>query len=90
MAAVLSVRTQTSTPPRVSATPEPATNEDDVRSFLVHAAAGGQPLSVPISRARRIGVSAEEVVRAASDLRESGLLEYQGQPAPETTLTLRK
>ena len=65
-------------------------NEEAVRSFLVHAAAGGQPLSVALMRAQRVGASDNDVLAVAEDLHHSGLLDYRGRLVPETILSLRQ
>jgi hypothetical protein len=88
MADVLSERTLDVQPP-ATRTVAPSTDQR-IRSLLVHAAAGGQPLSVAIPRARRMHVDAESVTAMAEHLVVTGLLEHDGALGPDTVLRLRR
>lgn len=63
--------------------------DSQLRAFLVHAAASRQPLAAAIGRAKNLGISREVVIDLAKDLRRSGLLEYDGELSPATTLMLK-
>jgi hypothetical protein len=78
------------TPSAAPAAVRPPRGDDQIRSFLVHAAAGNQPLSVPMRRANRMGFGDDEVMAMAAELRRGGLLEYGGELAPDTRLGLRQ
>jgi hypothetical protein len=63
--------------------------DNQLRAFLVHAAAARQPLAAAIGRAKNLGVSRDVVIDMAKDLRRAGLLEYEGDLSPATTLILK-
>jgi len=69
--------------------PRQSDRSDQVRSYLVHAAAGGQPVSVAVARARRLDADETSVLAMAQRLRGAGLLDYDDPLKPESELRLR-
>lgn len=68
--------------------PAQATHEE-IRSFLVHAAAGNQSFGSVVNRAKRAGVKESEVEHVARQLSKSGLLTYDGTLVSATSLKLK-
>jgi hypothetical protein len=68
----------------------PTSERARIRSFLVHAAAGNQPMAVAIARAKRLGVSESDVLALADESRRSGLLDYDDPVGSSSVLSLRQ
>lgn len=77
------------TVPRTAQLPAASSERARTRSFLVHAAAGNQPIAVAIARAKRLGIGEAEVLALAEESRRSGLLDYNDPLTSSAVLSLR-
>jgi hypothetical protein len=75
--------------PTITVSSQTLASEHHLRAFLVHAAAGEQPLAAAIGRAKSLGLTEHDVMEMAKELRRSGLLNYSGELSPTTPLVLK-
>jgi hypothetical protein len=66
----------------------PPSLDDKIRSALIQAAASGMPFSVAVDRARHHGASQRDVEDVAYRLRDSQLLDFDGELALSTPIKL--
>lgn len=62
----------------------------EVRSILTRIARSSSTLGEALRQGRRRGIAAHDVVEVANELRESGLISFDGPPEAQTSITLRK
>lgn len=62
--------------------------ESQIRSALIKTAAAGGTYQIALDRARRLGASATDVHLVAENLRAAKLLDFDGDPKPDTRISL--